>query len=279
MKAPSHIAVPGPTAASPEPAVRLDLQADVWETEDETLLDCIGLEPGTTCLDLGCGAAGILGPLSRHAGRAGHVTGVDGDALQAAAARRYVEQRGLSNVDVLRRDPFATGLPRATFDLVHARFLLAATGRDGDLLREMVALARPGSVVAVQEPDAAIWPCYPPRPAWDRLTAAVATALAQRGGDLGAGRRTYRLLRRAGLEDVRVRAAVIALQDGHPAMRLPILLAEALRRPIVDGKLLSEDNLDAALRDCEQGVLDGDTFATTFLVTQVWGRKPSSQQP
>src|SRR6266542_3088984 len=124
MTVPSHIEGPGPAAVAPPPAARLDLQAGVWEAESETLLDCIGIESGATCLDLGCGATGILGPLSRRVGRAGHVTGVDGDDRQAAAARRYVEQRRLSNVEILRRDPFATGLPHAAFDLVHARFLL-----------------------------------------------------------------------------------------------------------------------------------------------------------
>jgi hypothetical protein len=163
-------------------------------------------------------------------------------------------------------------LPRGAFDLVHARFLLAATGRDRELMVEMAALARPGGVVAIQEPDATSWRCYPPRPAWDRLTRAVTAGAALAGCDLTAGQRAYRLLRWAGLEGVRVRAALVALHDAHPAMRLPILVAEALRRPIVDGGVLAEDELDSVLRDCEQGALDTETFATTFLLVQAWGR-------
>jgi SAM-dependent methyltransferase len=249
------------------------IQSEVWEPEAEALLDQIGASSGGAYVDLGSGAAGVIGPLSRRAGRRGRVVGVEPRGEQAAAVRRYAASRRLANVRVLEGDPFATGLPRGAFDLVHARFLLAATRRDRDLLAEMSALARPGGVVAIQEPDAAAWRCYPPRPGWDRLTRAVTAAAALAGGDLTAGQRAYQLLRRAGLEGVRVRTAVVALHDAHPAMRLPIQVAEALRRPIVDGGLLDEDDLDAALRECEQGALDAETFATTFLVVQAWGRK------
>jgi ubiquinone/menaquinone biosynthesis C-methylase UbiE len=44
---------------------RLGLQARVWDPEAGAMLDRIGLQPGWHCLDLGCGAMGIWGPLSR----------------------------------------------------------------------------------------------------------------------------------------------------------------------------------------------------------------------
>ena len=100
----------------------------------------------------------------------------------------------------------------------------------------------------MQEPVANTWRCYPARPAWDRLVQTIAMALGRAGGDLSAGQRTYRLFRRAGLEDVRVRAAVVALQDAHPLMRLPVLLADALRPQILEGGLLEEAELDDMLR-------------------------------
>jgi SAM-dependent methyltransferase len=182
-------------------------------------------------------------------------------------------EHGLANVEVVEGDAFRTGLPRASFDLVHARFLMAVAGRGDDLLREMLALARPGGVVAVQEPIADTWRCHPPRPAWERLTEVIGAAVGQDGGDLAAGMGTYRLLRRAGLVDVHVRAVVVALQDAHPWMRLPILIAGALRPRIVGTGLLGEDDLDDVLRECEASALDRETFVTSFLVTQVWGRR------
>jgi SAM-dependent methyltransferase len=201
---------------------------------------------------------------------------MDRDPQHVAAARRRAAMRGLDNVTIVEGDAFHTGLPRASFDLVHARFLMAVAGRGDDLLREMVALARPGGVVVVQEPVADTWRCHPPRPAWGRLVEVIGAAVRQGGGDLSAGLGTYRTVRRAGLADVRVRTAVLALQDAHPSMRLPIVLATALRARIVGAGLMDDDALDDALRECETSALDPETFVTSFLVTQVWGRRPGA---
>ena len=146
---------------------RLRLQARVWEPEAEAMLDRIGVVPDAQCIDLGCGAMGILGPLSRRVGPSGHIVGVDLDAKQLAGARAFVTEAGLSNVEILELDAYRTGLPAQAFDLVHVRFVFAPVGRDDELLREMLRLVRSGGVIAIQEPDASSWTCLPPRPSWD----------------------------------------------------------------------------------------------------------------
>lgn len=72
---------------------------------------------------------------------------------------------------------------------------------------------------------------------------------------------------------MRIRAAVIALQDGHPYMRLPIQFATSLRQRILDADLLTEADLADALAACEEIARAPDTVVMTFIVTQVWGRK------
>ena len=148
---------------------RLQLQARVWEPEAEVMLDQIGLQAGWQCLDLGCGA-------SRRVGPTGRVVGVDLDARQLAAARAFVQEAGLHNVEILEQDAYHTTLPRQSFDLVHVRFVFAPIGRDEDLLGEMVALTKPGGIVAIQEPDATCWNCFPHHEAWDRLKGAMLAA-------------------------------------------------------------------------------------------------------
>src|SRR5689334_21131938 len=102
---------------------RLQLQARVWEPATEAFLDQIGILPGAHCLDLGCGAMGILGPLSRRVGPTGRVVGFDQDPKQLAAARHFVQAAGLTNVELIEGDAYHTTLPRHAFDLVHVRFV------------------------------------------------------------------------------------------------------------------------------------------------------------
>ena len=255
---------------------RLRLQARVWEPEAEAWLDLLGPMAGWRCLDLGCGAMGILGPRARRVGPGGRVVGVGRDPLQLRGARDFVAGEGLAGVEIVEADAYDCGaaLPDGAFDLVHVRFLFAPTGRDARLLDEMWRLTRPGGIVAIQEPDAAAWACYPPSDAWERLKAAILAAFRRGGGDFDAGRRTFGMLRERGAEGVRIRAAVVALPPGHPYLRLPVQVAAALRPRILEGGLMDAAALDEASAGSERVAADPGTVGLSFVVTQVWGRKP-----
>jgi hypothetical protein len=129
-------------------------------------------------------------------------------------------------------------------------------------------------VIAIQEPDAASWGCYPPAEEWDRLKAAILEAFRRGGGDFDAGRRTFTMLRDRGAQEMRIRAAVLALLPGHPYLRLPVQFATSLRARILEGGIMDVAELDAAIAACERIAADPQTVGVSFVVTQVWGRKP-----
>jgi SAM-dependent methyltransferase len=252
---------------------RLRLQAQLWEPEAERLFDEIGLHPGWHCLDLGCGAMGVLGPLSRRAEAQGQVIGVDTDPSALSAAQAYLQELKLANVQLLARDVVQTGLPDASFDLVHARFVLPYIRPPEALLKEMVRLARPGGWVVSQEPDNTAWTFYPPDPEWERFKALLIAAFALRG-DIDIGKRTYELFGKAGLEDLRLRAAVLALPPQHPYMRMPLMAMTALQPHILQQGLATAEELESMLAHVEQRTLEPATVQLTFVTVQVWGRKP-----
>jgi SAM-dependent methyltransferase len=201
------------------------------------------------------------------------VIGLDKDPALLAAARAYVEEAELTNVEIVEGDARNTGLPHGSFDLVNLRFVMAF-GHADTLLREMIRLARPGGIVISQETDQNSWCFFPRCPVWPRLKQTIESAFIEIGGNANIGQQTFGMLRRAGLEDVRIRTAVAALQNCHPYMRMPIIGATGLRKVIVGAGLMSEGELDATLAEMEQIVSDPETYAVSFTVTQVWGRKP-----
>ena len=255
---------------------RLQLQARLWATAAEEMLDAIGIQPGWNCVDLGCGAMGILDPLIRRTGPRGRVVGVEIDPVQLSAVRKYLADADLTNVEIQERDAYATGFPDASFDFTHVRFLFAPSGRDPVLLSEIMRLTRPGGIVAVQEPDATSWNCHPSRPAWDKLKDIIVHSFAIAGGDLNSGRRMYGLLRGIGLRNVQVRAAIVALSDSHPYMRLPVQFAASLRQRIISSGIVSESTLDELMRQVEAITTDPATFTTSFTLIQTWGTKPEN---
>lgn len=253
---------------------RLQSWSRIWQPETEAMLDQIKVQPGWRTVDLACGPQGILGSLSRRVGPSGSVTACDIDPQMLSAARTYAENDGFTNIEFIASNSFQTNLPRASFDLVHARFMFAPLGRDDVLLQEMVSLTRPGGIVVSQESDESGYVCYPPHPAWERLKRLTVEAFARGGGDYSAGRRLYGLFRRSGLKDVQVRTACLALPAGHPYRYWPIESAVALRSRLLKWGLISGEELDRLLEACTRIANDPEIFLTSFNVIQTWGRKP-----
>lgn len=248
---------------------RLHMQADAVAADARVMLDLIGVGAGWRCLDLGCGPHGITDLLSERVGATGHAVGVDKNEEFLAHARA----RAAANVEYRHDDASDTNLPSDTFDLVHMRFVAGTTSDPGSLLREAVRLARPGGVVALQEPDSDTMACYPPHPAWDRLMTAMEGVFADIGADLHIARRLHTLLAQAGLTDIRYRPFLLGLRAADPMVdHLPATI-ESLRGAILKLGILSEAELPHLLAQCRAHLHDPGTVVRSFMVAQVWGRK------
>jgi ubiquinone/menaquinone biosynthesis C-methylase UbiE len=82
----------------------------------------------------------------------GRVAGLDIEPWLLAIAAQLSARHGLA-AETVRADAASTGLPPGSFDLVHERMLLLNVTSPRNVVAEMTRLARPGGVVALQEPD------------------------------------------------------------------------------------------------------------------------------
>lgn len=260
--------------ASPEELARVQLQARVWEPDAVILLDRLDLAQGGRAIDLGCGAMGVLGPLARRLGPQGQVIGVDVDEKMLGAAQMYVQAEQLPNVELMKRDVLNLGMAEAMFDVVHARLMCPHLTDPAAFLQSMVRLAKPGGYVVTQEMDQRSWSFYPACPGWDRLMQIAEAVFALRS-DLNFGRRTYNLLQQTELEEVKVRASVVALQHSHPYMRMVVTAINALRPHILQANISTETEIDELLAAVDQCINNPETVHLTFTMVQVWGRKPA----
>lgn len=247
---------------------RLRVQSEAMAPDTLAMLERFGPMRGWTCLDIGCGPGGITGPLSAHVGPTGRVVGLDMDAEFLEHARRGAA----SNVEFRRGDAYGSDLPAGTFDLVHMRFVASTAGDPERLLREAIRLARPGGIVALQEPDGSTLNCYPPHPAWDRLKSALMAVFKGVGADLELARKLYFLAQQAGLRDVQFRTALLGVRSIDPIVDYLPATVESLRGTIFKLGLLSESELAAALAECRQHLAKPGTTFTMYTLAQVWGR-------
>jgi SAM-dependent methyltransferase len=194
---------------------RLARQAQELADDSNWLFDHAGATAGSRVIEIGCGPQGCLGLLAGRVGAGGRVVGVERSAEQVQSARRYVADAHLTNVEVLHADGRATGLPGQSFDLATARLVLVNVPQPEVLVREMVRLVRPGGVIALHEADSSTQRCDPPHDAQTRLLEMLNTSATMDGIDRTIGPKLPRLMRAAGLMDIRVQAWVHAYPLGH----------------------------------------------------------------
>lgn len=257
-------------AGQPSELDRLQLQSRVWEPAGRELLARIPA-PGAGCraLDLGCGVMGWLRLLSEWAGPDGWVVGADIEEKMLANAKVFLESEALGNVELVRDDLFRTGLPDASFDLVHSRFQIAPLGRGAEQMAVYRKLLKPGGWLVVEDPEMGSWRVNPQAPAVAELIALIDRGFLAAGGDFNAGRALPDLFRAQGMEP-EVQARVLALAPGHPYLRLPLQFAASLRPRLET--LMQADALDGLLRRAEEEIGRPGCWGTTFTLVQVFAK-------
>jgi ubiquinone/menaquinone biosynthesis C-methylase UbiE len=261
--------------SSPAERDRLRRQAAELREHSATLLDRVGVMPGSAAIDLGCGPAGILDLLADRVGPDGRVSGLDFNLANVTLARQFAAERNLANVSVLAGDAKHTGLPASSFDLVHARTLLINIPDPGAAVVEMARLARPGGAVALLEPDNVLCMCYPPHPAWDRLLQIFRQANQADGADPFIGRRLPELLRQAGLTEIGVEARADIYPPGHSRRTVRLDLVSSMRPKIVALGIASEAELAEVSAAAREHLADPDTLVMPHLLVLAWARKPA----
>ena len=256
---------------SPAEIRHLVEQADVYAYEANELFELIGVAANSTAIDVGCGVMGVLHLIAERVGPDGRVVGLDREAEMVEFGRKLAEQRGLA-VEFIEADATATGLPHRAFDLVHARTLLLNVQNPEQILSEMVRIARPGGVVAVQEPDASAWNCDPPHPVFDILRGAILSAYRRTGKDFSIGRRIARMLKDAGLVDVHVRATARVTHAGEYYQTFLLTVAGLVRQVIVKAGELTADEFESYTAALRAHLEAPGTITCQPIMWQAWGR-------
>jgi SAM-dependent methyltransferase len=255
-------------ANQPTELERLQLQSRVWEPAGRQLLSRIAGGSGGRALDVGCGALGWLRILSEWVGPSGQVVGTDVDENLLNAARSFLQSETISNVELVVDNLFESRLEPRSFDLVHARYVIAPLGRGSEQVAAHARLVTPGGTVVLEEWDLGSWHFNPPAPAAERLIQLVATIFAAQGGE--AGRRLPEWLREIGIASPAIAAHVIALEPGHRYLRLPIQFSVALDSRLRE--LITPDELASLRQEAERELAQPDRWGTTFTLIQCWGR-------
>lgn len=248
---------------------RLQLQSRVWEPAARSLLAELPSGDGRSAIDVGCGVMGWLRALSDWVGATGTVTGTDIDDTMLARAGEFVRDEALGKVSLVLDDLFRSELMPGSFDLVHARFQIAPLGRAAEQIDAYRRLLRRGGTLVLEDPDMSSWRVNPHAPAVQALIALIERGFMAAGGNFNSGRDLPALLRSVDMKPT-VRAHVVALEPGHPYLRLPLQFAASLR-PRLEA-LIPPPELEVILRKAEAELASDGTWGTTFTLIQAYAQ-------
>jgi SAM-dependent methyltransferase len=142
---------------------RLRMQSEVLVPLTERMLDRASIGPGSSVLELGCGAGDMTLLLARRVGARGTVLAVDRDPAQIESARARIAQAGVCNVSFVHADLDQWG-PTEAYDVVVGRYVLIYVASPEALVERASTWMVPGGALAFLEMDffrgvrSTIWP-------------------------------------------------------------------------------------------------------------------------
>jgi ubiquinone/menaquinone biosynthesis C-methylase UbiE len=170
-----------------------------WSVYGRRTVERLGLLPGATVLDIGCGTGASALPAAEIVGPGGKVLGIDLAEKLLEQARVKAAQRQLQNVEFRLGDMTALGLPDNHFDAVVSVFSIFFVPDMEAQVRELWRMVRPGGKLAITTwgprffgPVYTVWreavrterpDLYSAFNPWDRITSPEEVhALLQSGG-------------------------------------------------------------------------------------------------
>jgi SAM-dependent methyltransferase len=183
-----------------EEHARLRAQARMWAAAAGRLFDQVGLAPGASCLDAGCGPGETMRAMAERTGPGGRVLGIDRDASLGTLAVEMLHGEGHRQCSFREHDlSRAEAVPGGPFDLVYARLLLFHLPQRVEALGRLWDAVAPGGHLIVQDYDFRSIGSTPDLASIGELTRVFTAAFTAVGADVHIGIRLPELFLEAGI--------------------------------------------------------------------------------
>jgi ubiquinone/menaquinone biosynthesis C-methylase UbiE len=228
----------------------------------------LGLGPGSSVLDVGCGAGEVCVELGGLVGTEGRVCGVDLSETMVEAARVAARNAGAS-IELRVASAYSLPFDDTSFDAVRAERVFQHLDDPDRALAEMQRVAKPGGRILVMDPDHSQHGISLETELHCRVHDASRAALMRMITNPRVGTRLLGMFRRAGLADVQqvVHVAEMGFSDYVHGTFLEERLASAVR----EGDVTEEEArefLAGLTAQHEQGTFYANAVGYTVVGTR-----------
>jgi SAM-dependent methyltransferase len=258
---------------------RLRVLARAMQPTTAALFDRIGIAPGVSCLDVGCGGGDVTCELARRAAPGGRAVGIDRDGAKLVIAREEAGAGAGLAVEYREGDVLTTELA-PEYDVVYVRFLLTHMADPQAAAARIAGGLRPGGVLIVEDIDFTGSFCQPANAAYDRYAELYTKAAWARGVDPNIGPRLPGLLVAAGCERVGVNVVQPAgmTPEGHERdvkLVTPLTL-ENIADSAIAAELTTREEVDRLVAELYRLADDTTTLLAIPRIVQTWGYRPAA---
>ena len=248
----------------PRELVRLQMLERIFDAGTQRRMLATGLTTGWHCLEVGAGAGSIVRWLEQRVGPSGKVVALDTNP-------RFLRGSSSSTIEIMQGDICDTELPLATFDLVHARYVMIHIAEYRKAFERMLRCVKPGGWVVIEEPDfqaaRAVTGPEESRLSFGRVTDAIERMFTSLGMDYALGAQLPALFQEYDLSHLTVEHEGHLSAGGGMVAQLMKLSAEQLRDKYVATGKVTEADIEQYCR-----LADGpDSWAIYYATVAVTG--------
>lgn len=244
------------------------LDALTWPTT-HLLFDRVGIGPGATAIDAGCGSGLVTQRIAERTGAS--TIGFDADDVAIEHARAIAPSDLPIRFEVATVESFVVPEP---VDLTYARFLLSHLRDPARAVRRLCAATRPGGWVVAEDVHFPGHFCAPANDAFDRFVELYEAAARARGASSHLGVELPTLFRAAGLVDIGFDAHVptftgAAQLDG---LTFAARTLDGITDAVLAAGLASADEVAALVEELDAFARRDGTVMSMARICQTWGR-------
>jgi ubiquinone/menaquinone biosynthesis C-methylase UbiE len=257
---------------------RLRRQGRMLEPATRRVFHAVGLRPGWTCLDVGCGPGAIMELMGELAGPSGEVTGIDRDAEAGRKAVERLQATGTSRYRFIEADMESTDeIGGELFDLTFARLALLYARDPVALLRKMYSWTKPGGYIAVQDYHVRTISLYPKLEALSELVQVVMETHERSGWDMEFSFKLPVYFVEAGIGVPDGTDINLPLTSLEPFAAMYQTLCRSLLPKAIELGVTTDARMQSVFREVEQALVDGRQYSVLWpLMIGVWKRKPTA---
>lgn len=248
----------------PRELVRLQMLERIFDAGTQRRMLATGLTTGWHCLEVGAGAGSIVRWLEQRVGPSGKVVALDTNP-------RFLRGSSSSTIEIMQGDICDTELPLATFDLVHARYVMIHIAEYRKAFERMLRCVKPGGWVVIEEPDfqaaRAVTGPEEARLSFGRVTDAIERMFTSLGMDYALGAQLPALFQEYDLSHLTVEHEGHLSAGGGMVAQLMKLSAEQLRDKYVATGKVTEADIEQYCRLAD----DPDAWAIYYATVAVTG--------